>query len=115
MAVFPLCFVSLIHCDVQAEERSIAIVKAAEAKAVSMPRPDIAKLKPHDPKQPGTGSNMSVWLPAVDPAKLVPAPPSAVQIFMQRVNANYPPTFYKGIPIDASHLLRKYILPMSST
>ena len=50
----------------------------------------------------------------VDPAKLVPPPPSAVQIFMQRINANYPPTFYKGIPIDTSHLLRKYILPMSS-
>ena len=100
---------------VQAEEKSAAIVKAAEAKAVSMPRPDITKLKPYDPKQPGTGSNMSVWLPAVDPAKLVPPPPSAVQIFMQRINANYPPTFYKGIPIDTTHMLEKYILPMSTT
>ncbi len=107
---------ALICCQcVQAEEKSTAIVKAAEAKAVSMPRPDISKLKPYDPKQLGTGSNMSVWLPAVDPAKLVPPPPSAVQIFMQRINANYPPTFYKGIPIDTSHMLRKYILPMSTT
>ena len=33
---------------------------------------------------------------------------------MQRVNANYPTTFYKGIPIDVSHFMRRYLLPMSS-
>lgn len=60
---------------------------------------------------------MRVWvqLPAVDPAKLVPAPPAAVQIFMQRINANYPPSFYKGIPIDASHFLRKHLFPSQFT
>ena len=61
-------------------ERAAALVKAAEERAKSLPRPDLTKMKLYQPpggRLPGTGVGLPTWPPPTDPAKLKvpPAPP----------------------------------------
>lgn len=90
----------------------------AEEKAKAMPRPDLSqgvRLYAPEGRLPGTGVGALVWLPPMDLKRLTAANaplPRALNTFVTRINADWPPTAYKGIAIDASHFLRKHVEPM---
>ena len=46
-----------------------------------------------------TGVGVPLWLPAMDLSKLKPPLPSGLRDFAQRINADFPPNKWKGVPI----------------